>query len=100
MLASRDEIGIGAFQPTGIHAGQARGERHAHDASLDRRPSGRVGPGTGLLAGWYRRTFPHLGRTIQTPDAINAAVAFRLGATVVTRNARDYPTAEVKVRVP
>lgn len=100
ILASRDDVGICAVQLAEIYAGQERGERPAFDAFLDSLPCWEITPAVGLLAGDYRRTFAREGRAINTPDAINAAVAFRMAATVVTRNVKDYPMAEVEVLVP
>jgi predicted nucleic acid-binding protein len=100
MLASKDELGICAVQLAEIYAGQERGERHDFDAFLDGFPCWDITPSVGILAGSFRRLSSRGGRTIQTPDALNAAVAFHVEATIVTRNAKDYPMAEVEVLVP
>jgi predicted nucleic acid-binding protein len=36
---------------------------------------------------------------VLTPDALNAAVAHEMRATIITRNVRDYPMPDVSVHV-
>lgn len=50
-----------------------------------------------VLAGAYRRSFRSQGRAIGTADALIAAVAVTLDATVVTDHAKEFPMPEAKV---
>jgi len=58
-----------------------------------------VHPGleTARLAGVWRAEAREKGRTIGTPDALIAASAVDLGATVLTRNVRDFERMPVRV---
>ncbi len=100
MLASQDEVGVCAVQFAEIYSGRERGERDDLDEFLAALPCWAITPEIGVLTGDYRRTFARLGRTIGTPDAINAAVARSVGATIVIRNVKDYPMSDVDVLVP
>jgi predicted nucleic acid-binding protein len=55
------------------------------------------GPPTARLAGQWRASARELGRVLDTPDALIAATAFDLGATVLTRNVRDFELTPVRV---
>jgi predicted nucleic acid-binding protein len=55
------------------------------------------GPETARLAGVWRAEAREKGRTIGTPDALIAASAVDLGATVLTRNVRDFERMPVRV---
>ena len=100
MLARRDDVGICAVQLAEVYSGQEWGERGDFDTFLNNLPCWEINATVGILAGDYRRTFARLGRAIGTPDAINAAVARSVGATIVTRNLKDYPMSDVDVLVP
>lgn len=55
------------------------------------------GPETALLAGRWRAQARKRGLTLSLPDALIAATAESLGATVVTRNVHDFALTPVKV---
>ena len=48
-------------------------------------------------AGVYRSTLARQGRAIATADALIAAVAVEVGATIVTSNVKDYAMADVRL---
>ncbi len=56
-----------------------------------------AGPSTARLAGEWRAKAREIGLTLKAPDAIIAATAFDLGATVLTRNVRDFELTPVRV---
>ena len=56
-----------------------------------------LGIAEGRLAGWWRRRHRRDGRTISQPDALIAAAAAGLKATLVTGNPKDFPMAELEV---
>jgi hypothetical protein len=92
-----NEIGICAVQLTEFYAGRRRGDRPDWDAVIDALRCWDISPATAIQAGHYRFSFARRGRTIHTPDALNAAVAWRMRATVITRNVKDYPVPGVPV---
>ncbi len=54
-------------------------------------------PETARLAGEWRARAREVGRALDVPDALIAATAFNLGATVLTRNVRDFALMPVRV---
>ena len=58
-----------------------------------------VQPGweTALLAGRMRADLRRRGRTLALGDALIAASAHHLGATVITRNVRDFTQTSIQV---
>lgn len=50
-----------------------------------------------VMAGAYRQTLRRRGRTLGTVDALLAALAVTLDATIVTDNAKDFPMPEARV---
>lgn len=50
-----------------------------------------------IQAGVIRYDFARRGRTIFTPDALIAATALMMGATLVTANVRDFPMPEIRI---
>ena len=55
------------------------------------------GPDVAVLAGEWRGEAKRRGVTLSVPDALIAACAARVGATVLTRNARDFAGMPVAV---
>ena len=53
-----------------------------------------------ILAGRYRREATRSGRTLHLPDALIAATASLGGATLLTRNTRDFALTDVAVVTP
>lgn len=100
LLAEGNEIGICAVQLTEYYAGRRRGESARWDAFIDAMPCWEIAPETAIQAGHYRFSFARRGRTIHTPDALSAAVAWRMRATVITRNVKDFPVPGVPRLVP
>ncbi|CAN5526797.1 hypothetical protein BH20CHL7_BH20CHL7_18910 [soil metagenome] len=56
-----------------------------------------AGPDAARLAGEWRASARASGRTLGLPDALIAATADHLGATVLTRNVRDFSLTPVRV---
>ena len=55
------------------------------------------GPETALTAGRWRAEARAAGRVLSLPDALIAACAESLGATVLTRNVRDFALTPVRI---
>jgi len=56
-----------------------------------------ITPEAARLAGQYRYQAARQGRALATTDTLIAAVAYLHGATVVTRNVKDYPIEGLRV---
>jgi predicted nucleic acid-binding protein len=50
-----------------------------------------LGIAEGRLAGWWRRRYRRSGPTLTQADALIAAAAVGIGATLVTGNPKDFP---------
>ncbi|HVA85880.1 MAG TPA: PIN domain-containing protein [Candidatus Saccharimonadales bacterium] len=55
------------------------------------------GPAAAALAGRWRHAAMQSGRTLSLADALIAATSFHNGATVLSRNARDFALTPVAV---
>ncbi len=56
-----------------------------------------IDEGAARLAGSFRYTHARRGMQLSTPDALQAALAVRRGATLVTANVKDFPMPELRV---
>ena len=96
IVAAGDVLGICAVQLAEFYAGQPRGHQPEVDAFLDALRLWAISRDAAIRAGHYRHAFGRRGRALATPDALTAAVAWRMSATVVTRNVKHYPMADVQ----
>jgi tRNA(fMet)-specific endonuclease VapC len=55
------------------------------------------GPPTSMRAGIWRAEARDRGRTLDIPDALIAATAYDLKATLLTRNVRDFELTSVRI---
>jgi predicted nucleic acid-binding protein len=100
LSADKAEIGICPVQLAEFYAGQDPGDRPAWDAFVNSLICWKITAAVGQCAVEYRRAFARHGQAIGTPDALNAAVAWTMGAAMVTGTGKDYPMAGVEVIVP
>lgn len=70
---------------------------HHLDALLEPMEFVQPGLATALLAGRWRADLRQAGRTLSLGDALIAATAADLGATVLTRNVRDFELTPVAI---
>src|SRR4051794_21382309 len=79
----------------------ATGIRETEQVALDAFVSGiefvQPGPDTARQAGLWRGHARRRGETLSVPDALIAATADALGATVLTKNIRDFALTPVPV---
>lgn len=97
MAQEKHVIGVCAVQLAEYYSGERRGRRPRMDIFLARLPRWDVSADTAIRAGEYRFALAQRGRAIGVPDAINAAVAWEMRATIVTCNVKDYPTPGVPI---
>lgn len=100
MVVAKDELGVCAVQLAEFYAGERRGKRPQFDAFLAGIPCWEITPEAAMRAGEYRYDMARRGRAIDTPDALNAAVAWSKQAVILTRNVKDYPMPDVRILVP
>jgi predicted nucleic acid-binding protein len=77
-----------------LFAGLPPSERSTWTPIIDRLSFWEATRRVAAQAGVYRYQFARLGKALSTPDTIIAAIAVSVGATLVTRNARDFPMPE------
>ena len=97
MAAAGDELGICAVQLAEFYTGQPRGQQSDLDDFLHSLKLRCISRDAALRTGMYRHAYGRRGRTIATPAAPTAAVAWRMRATVLTGNVKDYPMPDVPV---
>jgi predicted nucleic acid-binding protein len=78
-------------------AGETRGMFPVRDAFVDSLVYLESPPEVAELAGNYRRSFARRGIELSTQDTLIAAVASHHGATLVTRNFKDFPMDDVRL---
>jgi len=98
-LASRAEVALCAVQIAEYFSGLGPIARPSHGAFLRAFAHWDISRRAAVQAGAYRSVFPRMGIQVSTPDALIAAVARVHSATLVTRNARDFPLTDVRIRV-
>jgi predicted nucleic acid-binding protein len=93
-----DEFAICAVSAAETWSGRPS-ERDAVDILLRYLEFLQPGPATARLAGGLRAAARERGRTLALPDALIAATAIHLDATVLTRNVRDFELTPARVEV-
>lgn len=78
-------------------AGETRGMFPARDAFVDSLVYLETPPEVAEFGGDYRRSFARRGIQLSTQDTLVAAVACHHGATLVTRNLKDFPMDDVRL---
>ena len=82
------------------YSGVWRGVRPAMDDLIDSLRLIDVTEPIAAQAARYRLEFKTRGRPLQLMDCLIAATARELGATLVTRNLRDYPMTDIQIVSP
>jgi predicted nucleic acid-binding protein len=95
-LRKSDEVGVCAVTVAEFFAGLRPDERPRWDAFVAELNYWATTREMARQAGIYRYTYARLGRTILTADALIAAAAAAVGATLVTDNIKDFPMPEIK----
>jgi predicted nucleic acid-binding protein len=95
-LRKSDEVGVCAVIVAEFFAGLRPDERPRWETFVAELTYWASTREMARQAGIYRYTYARLGRTIQTADALIAATAAAVGATLVTDNIKDFPMPEIK----
>lgn len=98
LLVARQDLAICVVQITEFFAGVPPLHRAGQGAFLRSFVYWDVSPRAAIQAGAYRFDFARIGIQLKTPDALIAAVAREYSAVIVTRNVRDFPMTDVRVR--
>ena len=97
LLEEGNEVGICPVTVAEYYSGVERGDDPKIDRFIDALPYWGITPAAAVAAGHYRYMFARNGRPLSTADTLIAAVASRHHATVLTRNAKDFPMEDVAV---
>jgi predicted nucleic acid-binding protein len=97
MINGGEEIGACAITVAECYAGATPPERPGWQEVFAALAFWEITTGDAALAGTWRHELARRGRTATLPDCLIAAVALRVGATVVTSNARDFAFPGVAV---
>jgi predicted nucleic acid-binding protein len=90
------EVGVCAVTIAEFFAGLRPDERPRWDAFVAELTYWAATREMARQAGIYRYAYARLGRTVLTADALIAATAAAVGATLVTDNIKDFPMPEIK----
>lgn len=97
LLKAGDELCVCAIALAEYHTGSPRGVNPSMDAFLDGLSYVDLTPAMAATAGAVRHTALARGRRLPTPDALVAACARHLSATVLTNNAADFELTGAQV---
>lgn len=101
LINSGAELGVCAINVAEFISGVPSGQLFRWDQLLSEFQYWDVSHEAAVLAGAYRQALTRQGKTLKLPDAIVAAVATTLGATILTDNVKDFLLiADVRVRTP
>jgi predicted nucleic acid-binding protein len=94
---SVDELGICDIVVTEFFAGLPPRERQSWDRFFGAMSYWETSLEAARQAGLYRYQYARQGETIATNDALIAAVAVAVRATIVTGNVRHFPMSDIDV---
>ena len=97
LLVGPDEVGVSAVSVAEFFAGLRPEDRPRWEAFLDQTDHWNITREIAVQAGVYRYAYVRLGRAISTPDALIAATALAIGATLLTNNVRHFPMPELRL---
>lgn len=97
LYAAGDDPLVTSVTATEVWSGRRVGGEAAIEQFLRYFEYVHAGPATAHLAGEWRARAREVGRALDVPDALIAATAFDLGATVLTRNVADFALTPVRV---
>jgi predicted nucleic acid-binding protein len=102
LLDQGDELGLCAINVAEFLTGIAPADREYWHTVLATMTYWPISFAAGARAGAWRKDLALQGRTMPLADALIAAVAVEQGATLVTRNAKDYrmPGLQLLVLAP
>lgn len=90
LLRGPDVVGVCSINVAEFFGGLAPAERAPWFAFVDRLTYWEISAVTASEAGILRYASARQGRTLSTQDALIAATAIQAGATLITRNVKDF----------
>lgn len=90
LLRGVDVVGVCAVNVAEFFSGLAPADRVPWFAFIDRLTYWEISTATASQAGILRYASARQGRTVSTQDALIAATAIQEGASLITRNVKDF----------
>lgn len=100
MIRDGNTVGVCAVNVAEFYTGLTPQQLPVWDAFFGALAYWDVSLSAARQAGRYRYDFARAGLQLPATDTLVAAVAFEVGAVVVTSNERDYPMADVQTLNP
>lgn len=98
LIAGAEVLGVSPVGVAEFYAGLRPEERPEWDEFFGALPHWGISPHAARQAGIWRSEFRRRGIQLATTDVLTAAVALEQQAVVITRNVKDFPMPEVRVR--
>lgn len=95
LIRAGDELGVCCINVAEFYTGIPPDKRAVWDEFMTSLTYWDMTREAAIRAGQDRFEFLRQGRTLSTPDALIAAMAQELRATLITENTKDYPTTDV-----
>lgn len=96
LMARPDQLGVSPINVAEFFAGIPPHEHGPWERLLTRLRYWSIEPADARQGGLFRYSWAREGRVLQVTDTLVAAVAMRVGATIVTENLKDFPMPEVR----
>lgn len=96
-MAELADVGVCGVVVTEFFAGLRPDQRLGWASFTERLAFWDVTPQIAIQAGVYRYIYARRGTTLATTDALIAAIAVSVGATLVTGNVKDFPMTELSL---
>lgn len=97
LVEKGEELGVCAICVSEFYSGIPLGKDPEMDRLLQTLEYWPISYDDAVQAGAYRHGFARKGIQLSTQDTLIAAVARRVGATIVTENLKDFPMEDVVV---
>ena len=97
MFENGDQILVSEIAVCEVATGSRPGDEGVLMAMLEPLEFVQPGPDTALQAGRWRQVARRAGNTLSLPDALIAAAADAMDATVLSRNLRDFALTPARV---
>src|SRR3712207_2211184 len=97
LIAAEEDLGVCAVNVAEFYAGLRPEQRDQWGPLFSVLHYWPITRAAAQRAGVYRYTFARQGRAIATADALIAAVAVEVGATLITSNVKDYPMEDLQI---
>lgn len=96
-MAGTDEIGVCSVVLAEFLSGMHPGRRAVWTTFVDGLTYWTTSPPAARQAGIWRHDYRQDGITLATTDLLIAAVAYEVGATLITENPRHFPMPELSL---